>query len=69
MIVFKTHPARSFTMSEANQYNTVTGFFICIKSRYILGGGVKFKNADVLFRGGLEMLTVADMGEGGVKNG
>ena len=32
-----------------------------------MGGG--FKNADVLFRGGLEMLTVADMGEGGVKNG
>ena len=27
-------------------------------------GGGEFKNADVLFRGGLEMLTVADMGEG-----
>ncbi len=55
-------------MSEANQCNHVIGIFICIKSRYIWG---EFKNADVLFRGGgLEMLTVADMGEGGgVKNG
>ena len=35
-------------------------------------GGLKFKNADVLFRGGVvvvEVLTVADMGEGGVRNG
>ena len=31
--------------------------------------GWESKNADVLFRGGLEMLTVADMGEGGVENG
>ena len=28
------------------------------------GGRVKFKNADIIFRGGLEMLTIADMGEG-----
>ena len=34
-----------------------------------VGGGLKSKNVDVLFRGAIEMLTVADMGEGGVKNG
>ena len=33
------------------------------------GGGVNFETADVLLGGGLKMLTVADMGEGGVKNG
>ena len=33
------------------------------------GGGEDLADADVVFRGrGIEMLTVADMGEGGVKN-
>ena len=31
-------------------------------------GGKKLGNADIVFRGCTEMLTVADMGEGGVKN-
>ena len=30
--------------------------------------GLEFKNADSFFRKGVKMLTVADMGEGGVKN-
>ena len=32
------------------------------------GGAANFENADILL-GGSQMLTVADMGEGGVKNG
>ena len=36
---------------------------------FLEGGDANFRNADILLRGGLKMLTVADMGEGGVKNG
>ena len=56
-------------MSEANQCNHVIGIFICIKSRYIWAPPpLNSKMLTYFLGGGLEMLTVADMGEGGVKN-